>query len=138
MLKFLYDVPTTATVELLAESEHTASEIIDAYQGARFETRAIDGASDDYRKVELIELSTIGPAALVAVWQDTPVPAGEVGPAPTFLVALPDAALTELEEQLTAWDRAADGASGDDEHDAAAALADSVRAMLKRAKGGAK
>lgn len=39
--------------------------------------------------------------------------------------------LQELAELVDAFDRAADGPSADDEHDAAIALVDAVRALLE-------
>ncbi|MEV0306485.1 hypothetical protein [Nonomuraea fuscirosea] len=138
MLRFLFDVPTTATVELSAESEHAASEIIDAYKGARFETHAIDGVTDDYRQIKLIELSSEGPATLVACWwqaNTVPLP-GDGGSQPSVRAVLPHTVQVGLAERLAAWDHAADGTSSDSEHATAAALAENVRTLLRQAKGG--
>ncbi|MFC7593572.1 hypothetical protein ACFQYP_65090 [Nonomuraea antimicrobica] len=96
--------------------------------------------TDGYRQVQLIELSTDGPATLVACWwhTDTVPTANQGGPQPSARVVLPHTVRANLTERLAAWDRAADGTSSDSEHATAAALAEDVRTLLQQAEGGAK
>ncbi|GAA3251437.1 hypothetical protein [Nonomuraea helvata] len=136
MLKFVFDVPATATIKLSADGEQAAERINDDDKEARFETRAIDGESGDYWQIELVVLSSRGRATLAEVWDDGTLTAGShVQPSPVREAVLPDATRAEPEDRLTAWEHAADSACGD-EHAAAADLADVVRALLQRVEGG--
>jgi hypothetical protein len=133
MIRFTFDVLAIATVDILAASEESARQTIHDYQGARFDTQAIDAESYGYRDVELRTLSTRGRAALM----DAKDMAGGIVATPDEYVGdpehhvlMPDAKRQELEELLTAWDVAARGLQRR-EH-AAHALAEAVRALLGR------
>jgi len=134
MNSYVFDTTAIATFRVDAESEDDARRIVMLCDGIEYDTDCTKvGFSRDRDEVDGdAGLSCVSVRTVVALNEATdedgnPVQTSE-RPDDGALLADPEA--EPLRAAVAAWERAADGPSGDDEHDAALDLASEVTSIV--------